>query len=140
MAANISSGKDLHVCEALIDVAINVIRKRSELSGQCYEQLISELDSLKQVLQRLEVLEYSHPYEAQAKAIRGVALACIPPIWDFVDRVKYYDNLAAPSSISPGFHQLRRKMSFEASFEHDVQKLRAVITAKIISIDLLLSV
>ncbi|KAL8948158.1 MAG: hypothetical protein Q9222_005635, partial [Ikaeria aurantiellina] len=104
-----------------------------------YQHVIIELNGLENVLRQLEALEPNENNVNQVNAIRGMALACQIPLRDFLTKVERYDSSMSPFSKRTSFKAMRHKTVWALSVNEDVTKLRALIAAKVLSINLILA-
>ncbi|KAL8707177.1 MAG: hypothetical protein Q9220_007744 [cf. Caloplaca sp. 1 TL-2023] len=105
-----------------------------------YQHVIIELNGLENVLRQLEALKPNENNVNQVNAIRGMALACQIPLREFLSKLERYDasmNLfLSRTSIKAVGHKAR----WALCMSEDVTKLRALIAAKVLSINLMLAV
>lgn len=109
-----------------------------------YQDAVIELKSLKHALQRLSALEPTEDNVAHVNAIRGMALACQLPLQEFLKKLEKYEDSLGPWVEGPGmgrtaFRCAGRKARWAVSFSQEVEKLRTLVAAKQISINLLLA-
>lgn len=115
-----------------------------------YQGAIQELQTLRSVLEHLDQLRPSNETDlAHVNAIRGMALSCRVPLQEFLNKISttYASALSAAPPLpampplrrrSTGFSRSVKKVQWGLSVEEDLTKLRAVVTAKIVNISLLL--
>lgn len=72
-------------------------------------------------------------------AIRGMALACHIPLQEFVAKLETYESSLGPWTDRTLLRGAGRKAKWAISFGEEVEKLRAVVAAKQISINMLLA-
>lgn len=104
-----------------------------------YQDAVVELKGLKHVLQRLEALEPTEDNVSHVNAIRGMAFACKLPLQDFTTKLDKYESSLGPWQHRTHFRGTARKAKWAVSFGQEVEKLRAMVAAKQISINLLLT-
>jgi hypothetical protein len=104
-----------------------------------YQYAIIELQGLENALQQLEALEPTGDNFRHVNAIRAMALACQLPLHDFMKKLERYESALGPFSKRTSFGVAGRKAQWAISFTEEVEKLRAVVAAKQISINLLLA-
>ena len=132
-------------CSVLSLTSIDLIRKVSkalkETGGASaeYQDAVVELKSLKHTLQHLEALEPTEDNLSHVNAIRGMALACQMPLRDFMIKLKSYESSLGPWADRTSFRGGGRKAKWAIAFSGEVEKLRALVAAKQISINLLLA-
>ena len=103
-----------------------------------YQSVIIELHGLQNVLARLAALEPTKSNLSHVNAIRGMALACRLPLTDFFSKLEKYEAAMGPLAS----HTLRgagKKVQWAVFMADEVKKIRAMISAKVISINLLLA-
>ncbi|KAL8837526.1 MAG: hypothetical protein Q9170_002485 [Blastenia crenularia] len=124
---------------------INLIRKISKAlkeSGGAsseYQDAVVELKGLEHALQHLEALEPTEDNVGHVNAIRGMALACKIPLQEFMKKLETYEESLGPWAHRSSFSDFGRKTTWAVSFGKEIEKLRAVVAAKQISINLLLA-
>ncbi|KAL8821611.1 MAG: hypothetical protein Q9191_007273 [Dirinaria sp. TL-2023a] len=124
---------------------ISLIRKISkalkETGGASaeYQDAVIELKGLKHALQHLEALEPTEDNARQVNAIRGMALACQLPLRDFMTKLEEYESPLGPWTDRTSLCKAGAKTKWAVSFSQEVKKLRALVAAKLISINLLLA-
>ena len=104
-----------------------------------YQDVVIELKGLKHALQHLEALEPTEDNIGHVNAIRGMALACRLPLQDFMVKLEDYELSLGPWAERRSFRGARRKTQWAISFRQEVDKLRALVAAKQISINSLLA-
>ncbi|KAI9836029.1 MAG: hypothetical protein M1819_001640 [Sarea resinae] len=104
-----------------------------------YQQAIIELRSLEQVLRQLDRLEPTEGNIEHVNAIRCMALACRLPLLDFLAKLEKYDGSLTLSAPRLSSTSLRHKAKWAVSLAENVEKLRALVAGKVVSINLLLS-
>ena len=105
-----------------------------------YQDAVIELKGLKHALQHLEALEPTEDNIGHVNAIRGMALACRIPLQEFLVKLEQYELSLGPWAGRHSFRGVGRKTQWAISFRKEVEKVRAVVAAKQISINLLLAV
>lgn len=105
-----------------------------------YQDVVIELKGLKHALQHLEALEPTEDNIGHVNAIRGMALACRLPLHEFLVKLEEYELSLGPWAERRPFRGARRKTQWAISFRQEVDKLRALVAAKQISINLMLAV
>ncbi|KAF2239142.1 hypothetical protein EV356DRAFT_515376 [Viridothelium virens] len=112
--------------------------KRTGGAASEYQHVIIELQGLQNVLARLTALEPSESTVGYVNAIRGMALATQFPLREFLARLDKYDRALDPFASSR-VTGAGKKARWAIFIVEDVNKLRALISAKVISINLLLA-
>ena len=104
-----------------------------------YQQVVLQLSGLKRTLLHLEKLEPNEFNADHVNAIRCMAVSCKLPLQQFLDDIqKYEKSLAADSERKIGRKSVR-KVQWGIYMEKEVAKMRSMITAQVMSINLLLS-
>ncbi|KAL8986776.1 MAG: hypothetical protein Q9169_008757, partial [Polycauliona sp. 2 TL-2023] len=104
-----------------------------------YQDAVVELSGLKHALQHLEALEPTEDNIGHVNAIRGMALACRLPLQEFMANLEKYEGSLGPWAHRSSLGGFGRKTKWALSFGKEVEKLRAIVAAKQISINLLLA-
>lgn len=104
-----------------------------------YQDAVNELKALKHTLQHLEALDPTEDNITHVNAIRGMALACQLPLREFMSKLEKYESSLGPWANRTTFRNAGRKTKWAVSFGPEVEKLRALVAAKQISINLLLA-
>ncbi|KAL8718286.1 MAG: hypothetical protein Q9225_004564, partial [Loekoesia sp. 1 TL-2023] len=104
-----------------------------------YQHVIIELQGLENVLRQLEALEPTEDNVNQINAIRGMALACQIPLKNFLTKIEQYDVSMSPFTNRFSLKSTGHKTQWALSISEDVIKLRALVAAKVLSINLLLA-
>lgn len=104
-----------------------------------YQHVIIELKGLEAVLQQLEALEPTEDNINHVNAIRGMALACQLPLRDFMLKLEKYESSMSPFAERVSFRGAQHKAKWVVSISEEVDKLRNLIAAKVVSINLLLA-
>ncbi|KAL8651894.1 MAG: hypothetical protein Q9210_003006 [Variospora velana] len=101
-----------------------------------YQHVILELQGLENVFRQLEALEPNEDNVSQINAIRGMALACQIPLRNFLAKVEQYDTSMSPFATRFSFKSAGHKANWALFIAEDVTKLRALVAAKALSINL----
>ena len=125
-----------------IDLIRKISKALKEVGGaSCeYQDVVIELKGLKHTLQHLEALEPTEDNIGHVNAVRGMALACRLPLQEFMVKLEEYESSLGPWAKQRSFRGAQRKTQWAISFRQEVDKLRALVAAKQISINLLLAV
>lgn len=91
------------------------------------------------MLTHLEALKPTEDNVNHVNAVRGMALACQMPLREFMVKIKKYEASLGPWSDRTSLRSVGRKAQWALSFVDEVEKLRALVAAKHISINLLLA-
>jgi hypothetical protein len=104
-----------------------------------YQQVIVELEGLRKTLKHLESLQPSASNADHVNAIRGMAFTCQLPLQEFLSRLQAYEASLGPFSQRSAIRGAGAKTKWTIYMVKEVEKLRALIAGKVISIQLLLS-
>ena len=104
-----------------------------------YQLVVIELKSLKSILRHLETLQPTEDNVTHINAIRGVALACQLPLQDFMVKLEKYESTLGPFVDKRSLRAMAGKSKWAVVFTEKVERLRAMVAAKNISLNLLLS-
>ena len=123
------------------DLIKKICRSLRQVGGASadYQHAIIELRGLENILQQLEALEPTEDNINYVNAIRGMALACQLPLRNFMTKLDKYESALGPFAERTSFRGVGRKAKWAVSFAGEVEKLRALVVAKHISINLLLA-
>ncbi|PVH98987.1 hypothetical protein DM02DRAFT_469176, partial [Periconia macrospinosa] len=112
--------------------------KPVEGASSSFQTLVLELSSLENILQRLAALEPTESNIDHVNAIRCMALACRLPLRQFMEKIGPYEAHLG-SYAQRSFRAAGKKVKWALIIEEEINKLRAVISAKVISINMLLA-
>ncbi|KAE9380662.1 hypothetical protein N431DRAFT_134541 [Stipitochalara longipes BDJ] len=118
------------VSRALKDSAVGASKE--------YQNVILELHALQNVLSRLAALEPNESNINHVNAIRGMALTCQLPLQEFLSSLTQYENAMGPWAKG-SLRGAGKKTKWAIFATEEVRQLRALISAKTISINLLLA-
>lgn len=124
---------------------INLIRKITKAlkdtggASSQYQDAVVELEGLKHILQHLEALKPTEDNLGHVNAIRGMALACKIHLQEFMTKLETYEESLGPWAQRSSLNNFGRKTKWAVSFGKEVERLRAIVAAKQISINLLLA-
>ena len=104
-----------------------------------YQLVIIELNGLENILRHLETLEPTEDNVTHINAIRGMALACQLPLRDFMVKLERYESTLGPFVDKRSLRTVVKKSKWAIVFADEVERLRAVVAAKNISLNLLLA-
>lgn len=104
-----------------------------------YQDAVIELKGLEYALQHLEALEPTEDNLNHVNAIRGMALACQLPLREFLKKLEGYESSLGPWADRTPVRNAGRKTKWAVSFGQEVEKLRALVASKLVSINLLLA-
>ena len=104
-----------------------------------YQLVVIELKSLKSILRHLETLQPTKDNVIHVNAIRGMALACQLPLRDFMVKLEEYESTMGPFADKRSLRAMAKKSKWAVLFAKEVERLRAMVAAKNISLNLLLA-
>jgi hypothetical protein len=104
-----------------------------------YQHIQLELRALERTLQCLQELEPDADNIPNFTSIRAVALACRIPLQQFLDKIQCFEATMGPFS-RPGksLNSAARKTQWAVFLRSEVDKIRAVVTPKVLNLNLLL--
>ena len=105
-----------------------------------YQQIELELHGLKRTLEGLQALQPNSHNAAHINAIRCLALSCRLPLLAFMEKLEKYGVKFGARAKRSFISSAGRKTQWALLMGEDVQKFRAIIAAKVLSLNLLLSV
>ncbi|KAH9213111.1 hypothetical protein DL95DRAFT_507384 [Leptodontidium sp. 2 PMI_412] len=105
-----------------------------------YQHVIIELEGLDRALKVVAALQPDHSNDSHVNAIRGMALSCQLPLHQFLFKIQKYEGSLGAIPSSRSIPRNARKAKWAVYVADQVQSLRAVIAAKVVSINLLLNV
>ena len=125
----------------LPDLVRKITKALKETGGASseYQAAVIELKGLKHALQHLQALEPTEDNLSHVNAIRGMALACQLPLRDFLTKLERFESSLGPWADRTKYRGAGRKARWAVEFAAEVEKLRAIVAAKQISINLLLA-
>ena len=129
---------DLSLFQGLIKRVSRALKETGGASTE-YQLVAIELKSLKNILRHLERLEPTEDNVTQINAIRGMALACQLPLRDFMAKLEKYESTLGPFADKRSLQTMMGKSKWAVVFAEEVERLRAMVAAKNISLNLLLA-
>ncbi|KAF1975820.1 hypothetical protein BU23DRAFT_457585, partial [Bimuria novae-zelandiae CBS 107.79] len=114
------------------------LKDSSEATSK-FQQVIVEIEGLQDALTRLAALEPTESNLAHVNAVRRMALACSLPMQDFLSRLEKYETTMSPFQTANKLKTVGMKTQFALFMSEEIKKMRAMISGKVISINLLLS-
>ncbi|KAK6537414.1 hypothetical protein TWF694_011601 [Orbilia ellipsospora] len=112
--------------------------KASGGATQEYQQVLVELEGLDRALKAVAALDPNTSNSNHVNAIRGMALSCQLPLRQFLEGLQKYDNFLGPFASGSSTSSVLRKAKWAMHKAESVRNLRAVLAAKVTSINLLL--
>jgi hypothetical protein len=104
-----------------------------------YQQVIMEIHGLQNALTRLAALDPTGSNIDHVNAIRRMALACSLPLQDFLSKIEKCEVAMSPFAKAKSFRSAGKKAQYAVFMTDEVKMLRAMISGKVISINLLLA-
>ncbi|MCJ1265253.1 hypothetical protein MMC22_005128 [Lobaria immixta] len=120
---------------------VNKVRKSLKDAGGAaseYQSAVIELENLATTLSHLEALQPNEDNIQHVNAIRAMAMACQFPLEEFRRKMTRYESSLGPLARQKSLYTIGQKTKWSVMFAEDVEKLRALIAAKHVSINLLL--
>ena len=124
-----------------IELIVKVTKALKSCGGAAseYRSLIEELRHLRLLLEQLEDIKPSVSNLHHVNAIRGMALTFRVPLSEFFEKVEKYRSSMATSNTGTSWQGLHRKSQWAVVMPGEINKLRTIITMKIVTISLLLA-
>ncbi|KAH7072598.1 hypothetical protein BKA63DRAFT_46417 [Paraphoma chrysanthemicola] len=126
---------------AVIGLCTKVAKALKDAGGAAaeYQQVIIEIDGLQNALTRLASLEPTESNIDHVNAIRKMALACNLPLQDFLSKLEKYEAAMSPFATGKSYSSTGKKAQYALFMSEEVKTIRAMISGKVISINLLLA-
>jgi hypothetical protein len=126
---------------SIIDLIKEVSGALKEAGGaSCeYQHVMVELEALQRALDHVSGLSPSATNINHVNAIRGVALSCRLPLQQFLQRIGKYEPSLGSFAPKRRLHGASDKAKWALHMSDEVNKFRASITAKVMSINVLLA-
>ena len=106
-----------------------------------YQHVQLELRMLKSTLEHLQALEPDASNIGHINSIKCVALACQIPLQQFLDKIQCFEASMGPFSRAKlSLSAAGRKAQWALFLSNEVNKLRAMVAAKVLSLNLLLGI
>ena len=113
--------------------------KDSGLATLEHQDVMTELESLSMILKHLETLRFTEPVQASyANPIRGLAQNCQVSLEAFLERIESFKKSLGVRSQRSTLRNTPRRAQSAMFLEAEVPKLRAVVAAKVLQLQLLL--
>ena len=126
---------------AAIGLAIQISKALRETGGASSEckGLIQDLHNLQQILELLQQLRPASGNLSHVNALRGVAITCLLPLREFAGKIeKSYGSISGPSQTRHHLSRTGRKIQWALFGADEVAEFRALISAKVGNVGLLL--
>ena len=131
-------GTDQSLFKGLVKKVTKALKETGGASAE-YQLVLIELEGLKNILRHLERLEPTEDKVTHINAIRGMALACQLPLRDFMVRLEKYESTLGPFADKNSLRAMARKSKWAVVIAEEIDRLRAMLAAKNISLNLLLA-
>lgn len=105
-----------------------------------YQQVIIELEGLQRCLNHLQALESDEYNTARVNALRGMALSVRIPLEEFLAKLRQYEHSMGPFASRARLHGASKKAKWAVTVSDEVNRFRAIIVAKTVSINLLIGI
>jgi hypothetical protein len=122
----------------LIKRVVEALRSTGGAAGQ-YQHAIVEVESLDRTLKAVAALVPTASNANHVNAIRAMALTCQFPLRRFLESVQDYENSLGSFAPRNSLTSVSKKAKWAVHTSKQIEVLRAMITAKVISINLLLN-
>ena len=129
---------NLFVLTGLVKKVTKALKEVGGASAE-YQLVVIELKGLKSILRQLETLQPTEDNVTHINTIRGMALACQLPLRDFMVRLEKYESTLGPLADKRSLRAIGKKSKWAVVFAEEVVRLRAMVAAKNISLNLLLA-
>ncbi|KAF2464136.1 uncharacterized protein BDR25DRAFT_243095 [Lindgomyces ingoldianus] len=127
------------ISAALLIKRVSDALKTAGGAAEDYQHVVIELEGLDRALKAVAALNPNESNALHVNAIRGMALSCQLPLRQFLKRLQSYERSLGPFAPRNSASGAFRKAKWATSQEENIQVLRAVIAAKVTSINLLLN-
>lgn len=132
------SAGDFVVTLQLIAKVITAFKESGGASDE-YRQLLDELETLLRLLQQLDAIQSTEANRTHVNGIKAVASGCRKPLQEFLDKTsRRYGSLLGGGQKQRGIATAVRKVQWAVFMDKNIIKLRGMIQANVINIDLLL--
>ena len=123
-----------------IGLFVKVVSSLKDANGAStdYQQVTLQLNGLKRALIYLERLQPNAHNADHINAIRCMAMRCKLPLQTFLDNVEKYEKSLAAGSFRRHGRSDVRKVQWGVFMEKEITKIRGIINAQVLSIELLL--
>ena len=123
----------------LISTAIKALKDNRGAASE-YQSLIEDLLKLQTLLQHLQDISPNASCFEHVNAVRGMALTFKIPLSEFLEKLeKYKSGLEEKRHGRNSLRGLHRKVQWAVVMPKEIDKLRTMITMKIVTISLLLA-
>ena len=122
----------------LIKTVISAIKDTGGAATD-YQVLVQELQHLQILLEQLKDLKPNASSLSHVNAVRGMALTFRVPLSEFLQKIEQYKSSLKAGSSKGQWITAPRKAQWAVSMPEEVSKMRAIITMKIVTVSLLLT-
>ena len=124
-----------------IDLIVRVVNALKDIGGASseYQTLVQELEYLHLLLEQLKDLRPSTSTLSHVNAVRGLALTFKLPLSEFLQKIEKYKSSLGVISSKRQWLGAPRKAQWMVSMPEEISKMRALITMKIVTVSLLLT-
>lgn len=105
-----------------------------------YQQVVIELEGLQRCLNHLQALEPDEYNIARVNALRGMALSVKIPLEEFLNKLQKYEASMGMLASRARIHGASKKAKWAVAVSEEVNRFRATIVAKTVSINLLIGI
>ena len=126
---------------AAIQLTVKIGKALRDTNGAAseYRLVQQDLQSLRLILEHIQALTPNDANAGHIKALQGMSLTCLVPLREFADKLdRCYNSTLRADSNRNVFCRGGRKAQWAALTTEEVSKFRAVMSAKVASIFLLL--
>ncbi|KIW13997.1 hypothetical protein PV08_06778 [Exophiala spinifera] len=127
---------------SVIGLIVKVGKALRDVDGASfeYQQLDLELQGLRRMLDIIQALRPTDDNIGHLDAIRCLALTCQIPLTAFLQRLQKFEQRLGPFAKHSAVGGSLRKSQWALQMGEEVQQLRATVSAKVLSLTLLISV
>lgn len=137
MSFGFSVGDLLTVGKLVADIS-GVLAKEGGAKSE-YQELLRELESLQNALQRLDQLQADGPGPCPTiDSIKYAALSCRRPLEDFLSKIQRYETSLGVWGNSGIVKNTKDKFRFALGHGHEIQKLRNYLNIHVGTLNILL--
>jgi DNA repair exonuclease SbcCD ATPase subunit len=104
-----------------------------------YQELLRELECLKQALQHLNKLHNAGPSSPNLDSIKYAALSCRRPLEQFLEKIRKYDKSLCVSGTGGLFKGAVDKVRWGLGQKEEVRKLQSYLNVHVGTINILLA-
>lgn len=133
------SAGDFVAALKLVSTITSALRASSSSSAE-FQSLISQLETLRTILQRVQELEIDDEYHVEVVALRQAAAQCWRTIEGFWEKVKKYQPSLAHGGSGDMMKDGWRKVKWAVCKKEDLVRFKADLMGHAESIELLLTI